>query len=103
MQQTVSVRKPEKAQKGNMAGVTLRHLTAMLVGILAMACGTYLFNLTPEKLCAIGVMRENLVHIKFFAFCVIFLGMDMFLCDLLDWHEKRSAWKEEQDKVCDGV
>lgn len=91
------------AQKGTAARPTLWHLAAMLAAVLAMTCGAYLFNLTPEKLCTIGAANENLTHIKVFAICVIFLGMSMFLCDLLDWHEKQASRKREQCEEREGV
>lgn len=90
-------------QNGNAVRPTLWHLAAMLAAVLAMTCGAYLFNLTPEKLCTIGAANENLTHIKVFAICVIFLGMSMFLCDLLDWYEKQASRKREQCEEREGV
>lgn len=90
-------------QNGNAVRPTLWHLAAMLAAVLAMTCGAYLFNLTPEKLCTIGAANENLTHIKIFAICVIFLGMSMFLCDLLDWYEKQASRKREQCEEREGV
>lgn len=90
-------------QNGNSVRPTLWHLAAMLAAVLAMTCGAYLFNLTPEKLCTIGAANENLTHIKIFAICVIFLGMSMFLCDLLDWYEKQVSRNREQREERKGV
>lgn len=81
-------------QNGNAVRPTLWHLAAMLAAVLAMTCGAYLFNLTPEKLCTIGAANENLTHIKIFA---------MFLCDLLDWYEKQVSRNREQREERKGV
>lgn len=78
--------------------LTLPHLTAMLASVLAMTCGTYLFNLTPEKLRAIGAANGNLTPVKLFALGVIFLGMELFLCNLLDWYEKKTSRKDEPEE-----
>lgn len=90
-------------QNGNAVRPTLWHLAAMLAAVLAMTCGAYLFNLTPEKLCTLGAANENLTHIKILAICVIFLGMSMFLCDLLDWYEKQVSRNREQREERKGV
>ena len=50
-------------QNGNAVRPTLWHLAAMLAAVLAMTCGAYLFNLTPEKLCTIGAANQNLCNL----------------------------------------
>lgn len=103
MKRMACERSSRTVQNGNAVRPTLWHLAAMLAAVLAMTCGAYLFNLTPEKLCTIGAGNENLTHIKIFAICVIFLGMSMFLCDLLDWYEKQASRKREQCEEREGV
>lgn len=103
MKRMVCERSSGTVQNGNAVRPTLWHLAAMLAAVLAMICGAYLFNLTPEKLCTIGAANENLTHIKIFAICVIFLGMSMFLCDLLDWYEKQVSRNREQREERKGV
>lgn len=103
MKQMACERNSGTVQNRNAVRPTLWHLAAMLAAVLAMTCGAYLFNLTPEKLCTIGAASENLTHIKIFAICVIFLGMSMFLCDLLDWYEKQVSRKREQREEREGV
>lgn len=90
-------------QKGNAVRPIFWHLAALLAAVLAMTCGAYLFNLTPEKLRMIGAVNENLTHIKIFAACMIFLGMSMFLCDLLDCYEEQMSQKREQSEECESV
>ena len=85
--------KKNENRQGSAAGAACGHLLVLAAAVLAIFSGTYLFNLTPEKLREIGAMRESLIHIRICAFCVIFLGMTMLLSDLLDWHERKTARK----------